>query len=265
VRQPQTESLDPEAIKTGPPTSVILAYLRIIEPGVLATPSPVQSPLPEQIELAVPRQAGPPPDRFRHAWRKHLTAESDFSGPSADHGGALRNGEAVGKNTWSPGHFAYIPRYLLLLEMSPEGMRERILDSDALPEFFPRRALQGEDLVDGGVADNTPLLPLLDAGVKNVVFVYLDRQQGLENKPARERQLEQDRIAARRVGSEREPNPLLLPTTTVPLLRIVPSVSLGSLPTGALNFSSKKAQSLIRLGYADTLDALETGLVEWTI
>ena len=148
-------------------------------------------------------------------------------------------------------------------------MRERILDSASLPEVFPRRAFDGGDLVDGGVADNTPLLPILRAGIRNAVVIYLDRKQGLKDSPARIRQLDRDFVAARSFGAEPSPHPTPLSETRVSLLRIVPSVYLGSMVSGTLNFSAKRAGQLIRLGYADAVEALKealkVGLVEWVI
>lgn len=88
--------------------------------------------------------------------------------------------------------------------------------------------------VDGGIADNTPLVPLTNlysSGEFNQIFVvYLD------NTPSKY------------LSSE---NPELN------LLEIIPSEELGGLFEGTTNFKRSKIEHLIRLGYKDTVKIMK--------
>lgn len=266
LRRLLNESLDVEKLRVGPPTYVTVASLRVVDlPAAIEAPTRTSAaPASPPGESTAP---DPPQGRLRRWWSENLATKSDFSQPTAapEPTDPEATPQPAPEAVWASGRVAYVPSYLVLQEMPAAEVRERILDSASLPEVFPRRALDDGDVVDGGVADNTPLLPLLRVGIRNVVVVYLDRKQGLSDSPARIRRLDRDSRSARSFGAEPLPHSPPLPETHVSLLRVIPSVSLGSLVSGTLNFSARRAGELIRLGYADTLEALENGPEEWVV
>lgn len=57
----------------------------------------------------------------------------------------------------------YVPRYLHLNDLEPEAKTLALLASASLPfGIAPSTHINGVDYVDGGVADNTPIRPLVD-------------------------------------------------------------------------------------------------------
>jgi predicted acylesterase/phospholipase RssA len=175
----------------------------------------------------------------------------------------------------------YVPVYRDLRQLSDEGMHQHIIQSAALPEVFPRKAVSGLPVVDGGVADNTPIMPVTDA--ESLIVVYLQTVKS----PQEQLKSEIERISKAPGSSGIGSGPdlrLLGPwfqeimkaerdkrgehdetdkPVMIPLLMIAPSRNLGGLLSGTMNFSACKARRLMLLGYWDTLQALQAGLMAW--
>ncbi len=68
------------------------------------------------------------------------------------------------------------PIYWKLSEATDSGEAiDLLLQSAALPEVFRAKRIRGQYFVDGGVADNTPILPVCDENPDTIVAIYLDR------------------------------------------------------------------------------------------
>ena len=176
-----------------------------------------------------------------------------------------------------------IPIYTDLRTLSDDDLRLHVLQSAGLPEIFPRRIVGGKPVVDGGVVDNTPILPILaikDPIVKKIVVVFLEKpsrvEQFLDDESARISALSNRLLRYRtptdqtilgyflQVAAVESGQVQITPTTfpedplTVPQdFVIVPSQSLGNFVTGTMNFSAHKARQLMWLGYWDTLKIIQ--------
>ena len=66
---------------------------------------------------------------------------------------------------------------------------EHLMASSAIPVLFPWQFIDGEAHWDGGLAVNTPLLPVIQRGIAEVVVVlFVPVQQGLTQLPSSRRQ-----------------------------------------------------------------------------
>jgi predicted patatin/cPLA2 family phospholipase len=155
-----------------------------------------------------------------------------------------------------------------------------LLQSAALPHFFPRKKVKGVYSVDGGLEDNTPIYPVFIHSPEIFIVVYLDHKLALEDdlylkEAARlwwnmesylqstlSRQMaNQERLKFIRKHGEigkkgNYINPPIILFGRDQYIAIVPSQSLGGIRKGTLNFTGKKATRLMKAGYLDTLMAL---------
>ncbi len=185
----------------------------------------------------------------------------------------------------------YLPAYSRLNGKDSDAIVDLLLGSASLPfGIFPNRKLNDEGWLDGGLADNTPVLPLVDRGCETIVVVHLDHRLGrrgdsshvddvvgtrvaeLEHKLAIEGESKENLrkfIALHGSKVELSDWPDLyadepLPRRPLPkLVHIVPSRRLGGLLRGTLRFSPRRARWLMRLGYEDarrSLDSMGTEL-----
>ena len=179
---------------------------------------------------------------------------------------------------------AYLPSYTRLNAEPPDRIVQLLLASTSLPfGIFPNRVVNEAGWLDGGLADNTPVLPLINDGCDLIIVVHLDhrlssredldavvaaRIADLERKLDIEHDSERNfqSFVARhgtRVSSSDWPDPVTQhPERDVPLpqlVHIVPSRGLGGLLRGTLRFSPRRATWLMRLGHADAMRALRTG------
>jgi predicted acylesterase/phospholipase RssA len=153
-----------------------------------------------------------------------------------------------------------------------------LLQSAALPEVFPLRAVYGGEFVDGGIADNTPILGIANSPTTKVIVVYLDhrmerlleryRRWGFgmfraNDGPAWTRSSALQAREARRLAelaTRRGENweDFRAWFYAAELIPIIPIRSLGNFLTGTLNFTAAKANRLVADGYADTLRQLRS-------
>jgi len=188
----------------------------------------------------------------------------------------------------------YLPTYVSLNGKTPDEIKDLLLRSSSLPfGIFSNRLPVDAGWIDGGLADNVPIQPLIDHGCQFIIVISLDRHPK-DNAWARNkiyelrvlRKLEKesndyfDRFTKRygkSISRSFDPQEYLNPRVDTfrdfpdilnerlsetpwqdigPLpniIHIVPSRRLGGLLRGTLNFSAKRAQRLMRLGYRDTL------------
>lgn len=129
-----------------------------------------------------------------------------------------------------------IARYCLLNGKSEEEITKILLASSALPVVYDAVDIDGVLYRDGGLADNVPVKPLVDEGIKNLIVVQL--------KPT------DIRIDTNDEG-------------LVNYLEISPSHTLGDFVTGTIDFTHNSILYRMSLGYYDALRMLkEVELVE---
>lgn len=238
--------------------------------------------------VSVERRAAAPPEpvantdeqengsgQLRSWWQRHVGAGNDFG---CDPSGASTL--VVSRVERPVEEAAFLASYQnLRLIGDVEEIRRFVVQSAGLPEIFPRRSVGGKPAVDGGVADNLPLTPVLDRGDDSTIVV-IDLCKPVEERvwlsvirqhlEIRCRSVEsdidtylmkdaqnRDQIATS-LGERRDG----ISTRKVVILPIRPSIDLGSMVTGTMNFSRRKSRALMWLGYSDALAALRRGAVE---
>jgi hypothetical protein len=157
-----------------------------------------------------------------------------------------------------------VPEYFDLLQLSRQDFLNCLVQSCALPEIFPARMVRRARYVDGGVADNLPVIPLLQELVDVVLAISLDHRCNLDRIEEKIRQITRNRyysqlspektwILFRRwlLKDMKEEAPTTAGLDKIILLQ--PSRSLGNFIMGTLNFSRTKAERDLRLGYEDTI------------
>ena len=178
----------------------------------------------------------------------------------------------------------YIPEYRRLQDEPEADIQRLVLQSAAIPfGVFPLRRIGDSDYVDGGIADNVPIQPLIDAGCTRIIVIHLNRhgdcdgwrltnpddlwaRQGALRELRRLAALGRDRTFEELVDEVRlreawSPDQqkqdrsahvrLDYGRADVTFVHIVPSESLGNFLTGTMNFSAAKARRLIELGERD--------------
>lgn len=118
--------------------------------------------------------------------------------------------------------------YIELTGMNEEDIRNVILASSTLPVLYEPVTYKGRDYCDGGLADNIPVKSLYDAGYRHIIVCGL--------------------------GSDSRKNISAYPDADI--IEIYPSVHLGDLIDGTLNFSAESMRFRSLLGYKDTMRAL---------
>jgi predicted acylesterase/phospholipase RssA len=133
-----------------------------------------------------------------------------------------------------------------------------LLQSAAIPEIFGGKPLPGAGVVvDGGVADNTPLLGVFKEKPDVVIVIYLDHRFG---RVTAQRLKEKEILRIREIADlkkhdqERDvKGEVDAWCASLEFIPVIPSQSLGNFLTGTLDFSSAGALSRIEMGYRDTL------------
>jgi len=116
-------------------------------------------------------------------------------------------------------------RYPLISSMNNEMIKKILLASCALPVAFKPVKIQGKTYYDGGILDNTPYKPLIEAGCDEIIIIDLFRFNF--RRPAK--------------------------IDTINMLYFYPSKSIR----GVLDFSPKQIKRRFTLGYEDTVNRLK--------
>lgn len=105
----------------------------------------------------------------------------------------------------------FTAEYFHLNNKSEDFVKSAILATSALPVIYSPVNIEGEFYVDGGVKDNNPIKPLYDIGIRRFIVIEL--------------------------GTKSAINPDIFPDAEI--IDIVPSVDLGKLVSGTLNFDKQ--------------------------
>src|SRR5574344_210266 len=129
-------------------------------------------------------------------------------------------------------------RFILNNENSVEEIQNELLATAAFPVVCsPVLLKDGFEYTDGGEenagGDNTPIAPVVQNSAVHTIFVvYLNDESRLE----------------RRVRQIDYPS--------VQIIEIIPTIDLGSMMEGTVNFSEPRINQLIERGYEDAVDVL---------
>lgn len=115
-------------------------------------------------------------------------------------------------------------KYAKLSEMNEEDIKKTMLASCAIPVAFKPVTIAGETFYDGGILENTPINPLIEAGCKKIIVIDLFRYNFQRKKEIK----------------------------GVKIVYVYPKHSLR----GILDFSPKHIKRRFNLGYEDTLRVL---------
>lgn len=118
-----------------------------------------------------------------------------------------------------------------------EEIEETVLASASLPVIYAPKTQRTGIYVDGGVTDNIPIRPLVDAGFQNVIVVHLDHCTGKKRQAV---ELELERQA--RGMTE--------------LVHVWPSKKSLFGITGTVAISSELTEKRMELGYEDAKEQL---------
>ena len=119
--------------------------------------------------------------------------------------------------------------YISLAGMDADEIRTVVMASSTLPMLYESVTYNGSEYCDGGLADNVPVKPLYDMGYRNIIVCGLnpDSKKDISAYPDAD------------------------------IIEIYPSVSLGDLIDGTLNFSANSVKFRSLLGYKDAMRALK--------
>ncbi len=121
--------------------------------------------------------------------------------------------------------------YHLLRDMKHEDIRKVMLASCAIPVAFRPIRIGNETFYDGGILDNTPYQPLIDAGCEVIIIIDLFKATFIKKKVV----------------------------TGVKLITVHPRRSLR----GVLDFNNKYIQRRFDLGYIDTMEKIKKHLKDF--
>ncbi|MDD3129640.1 MAG: patatin-like phospholipase family protein [Candidatus Izemoplasmatales bacterium] len=111
--------------------------------------------------------------------------------------------------------------YSPLHEQNDEDINKQILASCSIPFVFPSVKMEGQQVFDGGLYDNAPVKPLIDAGCDSIIVIHLLRMYF--------------------INKHKYPG--------INFYEIKHWRSLG----GVLNFDGNQAEKRFNLGYDDTI------------
>ena len=119
--------------------------------------------------------------------------------------------------------------YIDLSGKDKEEINTVVMASSTLPLLYESVTYNGKEYCDGGLADNLPVKPLFDAGYRHIIVCGLnpDSKKDLSAYPDAD------------------------------ILEIYPSVNLGDLIDGTLDFSANSMKFRNMLGYRDAIRALK--------
>ncbi len=168
----------------------------------------------------------------------------------------------------------FIPEYMPIDRMSDNDKVSFLLASAALPfGIVPNIRINEKKYIDGGIIDNTPIYPLIDENLDEVIIIRLNvdnlnNDMLIEKWKKINRLIRLSRFRIPHLGNVRYNNleyqndnnpPRIIPLKDPNkwperVLILQPKESLGNILTGTLNFSSKYTKRLIDLGYNDAIE-----------
>ena len=152
-----------------------------------------------------------------------------------------------------------VPRYFELSQLSATEIADLLVASMALPlGLLPAVRIREKLCVDGGRADNTPLLPLLSLGCEVIYVVHLtpveyeSATKDLCDKASRH--LDSQRRSGEQMPSAWRGVPISPVRSTI--VHICPTSRLGPPLFSTIWFSRRKTETLIKRGLQDAQVAL---------
>ena len=124
----------------------------------------------------------------------------------------------------------YEAEYVRINDLSKDMIKKVLMASTALPAVYGAVDINGARYRDGGLADNSPIRPLYEAGVRAFVVISLNSNKVIDEKA--------------------------FPDAHI--IHIKPSRNLGSMLDGTLNFTKNEVRFREMLGYKDGLRAIKT-------
>lgn len=178
---------------------------------------------------------------------------------------------------WSPDlRKHWLPEYLRIDQMHHDARIATLLASAALPfGIVSSVKMRGKEFVDGGVADNFPIAPLLNNMLDEIYLIVLgntphewETTHRIFSAKTMLRLIEISKLAP--PPSEMKPHRTLdtkakYPPTIVPFPEFVripkifafhPNKNLGGIFDGLLNFSSAYSKKIMEMGYNDSKERL---------
>ena len=128
----------------------------------------------------------------------------------------------------------YDAEYVRINDLSHDMIKQVLMASTALPAVYDAVEINGARYRDGGLADNTPIKPLYEAGVRSFIVISLNSNKVLDESA--------------------------FPDAHI--IHIKPSHNLGSVLDGTLNFSKNEVKFREMLGYKDGLRAVKTKFMQ---
>ena len=119
-------------------------------------------------------------------------------------------------------------RYLKLNGKTNEEIKQILLITSAMPIIYEPIVMNGLVYRDGGAADNLPIKPLYDMGIRQFIVVLLSKDTNVHTE--------------------------LFPGAEFLIIR--PSKDLGNTVTGTLDFTARGSRERMELGYLDASRAI---------
>ena len=128
----------------------------------------------------------------------------------------------------------YDAEYVRINDLSHDMIKQVLMASTALPAVYDAVEINGARYRDGGLADNTPIKPLYEAGIRSFIVISLNSNKVVDESA--------------------------FPDAHI--IHIKPSRNLGSVLDGTLNFSKNEVKFREMLGYKDGLRAVKTKFMQ---
>lgn len=120
-------------------------------------------------------------------------------------------------------------RYFKLNDYDKQDIKTIVTASSSIPLVYERVKFKDMELIDGGLSDNLPVKPVYDTGIRHIILVGLN--------PQSKKKLDK--------------------YSNCDFIEIYPSVTLGDLFDGTLNFSKDAVKFRKMLGYKDAIRAFK--------
>lgn len=127
--------------------------------------------------------------------------------------------------------------YIYLNNKTPIQVREIVLATSALPFIYPKRRIEESEYYDGGWADNTPIKPLYDTGIRDFIVIYLENNN--RNKLNKKFKKEEEKF----------------PDANI--IRIIPSKKFKDDIVQTITVFKEITHERMQMGYYETLEQLK--------
>ncbi len=130
--------------------------------------------------------------------------------------------------------------YICLESKTPSQVRDTVLASSALPLIYPKKKLGAAEFYDGGWADNVPIKPLYELGIRDFIVIYLENNR--RNKLEKDFKKEDENF----------------PDTNI--IRVIPDKSFSDGFIDTITVSKELSQERMEAGYKTAMKILSKAL-----